>query len=137
MVKRDILRRKLEALSGNLEILKRLQRYSLEEFISDPERYGSAERFLQLSVEVLDDIGSHIIADDSLGEIDTYSDIPRLLHAHNFIDAKAREHWIKMIAFRNLLVHSYAKIDRSVVHTILNCDLKDLESLAQKFSTLL
>jgi len=137
MVKAELLRRKLEALQNNLDILNRLQRYEVQEFINDPERYGSAERFLQLSIEILDDIGSHIISDESIGVIDTYSDIPRMLFGKSYISEQSRESWLMMIGFRNLLVHGYAKIDRAVVHRILKEDLSDIEQLAKEFSKLL
>ncbi len=137
MVKADLLRRKLEALEENLGFLRHSQRYTLEEFIADPERYGSTERFLQLSIEILDDIGSHVISDESLGTIDSYSDIPRILFDKKHISAECRETWLTMIGFRNLLVHGYAKVDRAVVYGILKEDLSDFEQVARELSALL
>ena len=59
MVDRELLQRRLERLDEYLAILRRLQRYTLDQFLADPERYGSAEVFLQLAIELLDDPGSH------------------------------------------------------------------------------
>jgi uncharacterized protein YutE (UPF0331/DUF86 family) len=137
MVKHELLRRKLAALGETLQILKKCSRYSLEEFISEPERYGSAERFLQVAIEILDDIGSHIVSDDGLGSIDNYADIPRLLFANGRIGEKSRESWIQMIGFRNLLVHGYAKIDRSIVYRVVCEGLADIERLEGELAQLL
>jgi len=81
MVRREVLLRRLQKLDEYLRILHRLQRYSRDKFLSDPERYGSAERFLQLAIETLTDLGDHVIADLELGVVDWYSDVPRLLHS--------------------------------------------------------
>lgn len=45
MIENDILQRRLRSLDETLEILESLRGYTLEEFLAQPERYGSAERF--------------------------------------------------------------------------------------------
>ncbi|MHC1745517.1 MAG: DUF86 domain-containing protein, partial [Syntrophobacteraceae bacterium] len=58
-MRHEVLRRRLDRLDEYLSILKALRRYSLPEFLENPERYGSAERFLQLCIEAVTDIGNH------------------------------------------------------------------------------
>lgn len=137
MVKANILRKRLRKLDEYLSILRRLQQYKFDEFASDPERYGSAERFLHLAIEATLDIGNHIIADDNLGEVDWYSDIPHILAEHHYIDAALKETWIKMIGFRNILVHQYTDIDRKIVYNVLQSRLEDIEALEAAFAKLL
>lgn len=137
MVRKDIISRKLNQLEENISILKKLRKYTKTEFLSEPERYGSAERFLQLAIEIIADIGSHIISDNKYGEVDTYADIARILCKKKHITTKQRERWISMVGFRNILVHGYTKIDRSVVFSVLQNNLKDLESLSKQFAKLL
>ena len=79
MLNPEVIRRRLQRVDEYLDILAGLQRYSLDDFLADPERYGSAERFLHLAFEALLDAGSHVIAELDLGAIETYSDIPRIL----------------------------------------------------------
>ena len=52
-----------------LAILRQLQKYSYDEFVSNPERYGSVERFLQLAIEPINDLGNHVVAESGLGNI--------------------------------------------------------------------
>lgn len=49
MVRSEVIRKRLQKLDEYLEILTGLQKYTLDEFMSTPEYYGSAERFLQLA----------------------------------------------------------------------------------------
>jgi Uncharacterized conserved protein, COG2445 len=107
MVRPDVIRKRLEKLDEYLAILRQLQKYSYDEFVSNPERYGSAERFLQLAIESINDLGNHVVAESGLGNVDWYSDIPHRLREGGLIDASQEETWIKMIGFRNILVHDY------------------------------
>lgn len=61
MVRPEIIRKRLNKLDEYLAILQNARRYSWEEFVGDPERYGSVERFLHLSLETLQDMGNHVI----------------------------------------------------------------------------
>ena len=69
MVRQQVISKRLKKLDEYLVILNKLRRYSYEEFISDPEHYGSVERFLQLALETIADIGNYIISDLELGEV--------------------------------------------------------------------
>lgn len=137
MVRAEVLRKRLNKLDEYLAILYRLRRYTYEEFVADPERYGSAERFLQLAIEALLDLGNHVIADLHLGTVEWYSDIPRLLHEAGYIDAELRETWTRMIGFRNVLVHDYLDVDRRLVYEALQQRLGDFEALRLVFVRLL
>ncbi|MDZ7750219.1 MAG: DUF86 domain-containing protein [Gammaproteobacteria bacterium] len=137
MVRPEVIRRRLERLSQDLQVLERLARYDLDEFMDEPEHYGSAERFLQLSLEALLDMGSHVIADEGLGMVNQSRDIPRLLCENGYIDAGLETRWIRMIGFRNLLVHDYLEIDRKRVHAILREGLDDLRTLQRVFAQFL
>ncbi len=137
MVRPDVIRKRLEKLDEYLAILRQLQRYSYDEFVANPERYGSAERFLQLAIESLNDVGNHVVAESGLGTVDWYSDIPRRLREAGLIDSSQEETWIKMIGFRNILVHDYLKIDRKIVFRVLQDNLGDLEAFKQVFARFL
>ncbi len=133
MIRPEIIRRRLEKLDEYLAILRQLQRYSYDEFAANPERYGSAERFLHLAIESLNDLGNHVIAESGLCTVEWYSDIPSRLCEAGVISTEMRDVWIRMIGFRNILVHDYLKIDRSIVFHVLQENLNDLEALKRIF----
>lgn len=137
MVRPDVIHKRLGKIEEYLAILKAIQRYPKEQFLADPEKYGSAERFLQLTIEALNDIGGHLVADLNLGVVDSASDIPRLLCEKGHVGEELREIWIRMIGFRNILVHDYLDVDRVVVHQVLSDNLKDVQALMRIFARFL
>ncbi len=133
MVRAEVIRKRLNKLDEYLGILRGLQRYTFEEFVGDPERYGSAERFLQLAIEAITDMGGHVIAELNLGVVNWYSDIPTILAEKGHIPADLQEKWIRMLGFRNILVHEYLDVDRRIVYEVLQERLEDIEAFKQVF----
>ena len=133
MVKSVILVKRLKKLDGYLSILEKMKSHTKEEFLKNPEFYGSAERFLHLSIEALLDIGNHIIADQNLGEVRWYRDIPEILEKQGIISEAQKDLWIKMIGFRNALVHEYLDIDRNIVYDVLHKNLNDIKNIRDRF----
>lgn len=137
MIRAEVIRKRLNKLDEYLSILRAIRRYEWEEFIRNPEHYGSAERFLQLAIEAVNDVGNHIIAALDLGTVNWYSDIPLILEEKGYISPVLRERWIRMIGFRNALVHDYLEIDRRIVYEALQGGLEDLEALREVFARFL
>ncbi len=137
MVRREVIRKRLQRLETYLQVLDALAAYSEQEFLASPERYGSAERFLQLAIEATIDIGNHLVADLRLGQVEAARDVPCLLAEAGKIPPQLRETWIRMIGFRNILVHDYLDIDRHIVYDVLQHHLTDLRLLMQTFAAFL
>jgi uncharacterized protein YutE (UPF0331/DUF86 family) len=74
------------------------------------------------------------VADDELGEVNWYSDIPRILAQDGYIDSETEEMWVSMIGFRNVLVHQYADIDRQIVYDVLQNQLEAFQILRHFFA---
>ena len=130
----EIIRKRLDALQRYIVILRKISTYSLQEFLEEPEHYGSAERFLQLSVEALSDLGNHVVSDLRLGAVDTYADIPDSLASAGIISVEQRAIWVRMIGFRNLLVHDYLQVDRTIVYDVLQHRLQDMDEIGRVFA---
>ena len=137
MVQAEIIRRRLDALTEHLSVLERLATYSETAFLEEPERYGAAERFLQLSLEAFLDLGNHVIADLELGPVEKSRDIPAILQQQGYLDAELAETWLRMIGFRHILVHAYLDLDRHQVYEILQHHLDDLRALQAVFAAFL
>lgn len=137
MVRPEVIRKRLNKLDDYLSILYNLRKYSFDDFVSDPEHYGSAERFLHLAIEAILDMGNHVIADMDLGIVNWYSDIPSILAEKGYIDSDQEKNWLQMIGFRNTLVHDYLDIDRSIVYDILQNHLEDIEAAKRIFAQFL
>jgi len=137
MVKRDVIFKRLNKLDEFLQILYGLQKYSFEEFLSDPEHYGSVERFLHLAIETTLDIGNHVVSDLGLGDVNSYSDIAYSMEEKGYISVELREKWLRIIGFRNVLVHQYIEVNPKIVYDVLQNKLGDLEELKKAFAVFL
>jgi len=125
----DVFERRTRRFLEVLAILDRIARTPWERFRDDPEKYGSAERFLQVAVEILDDLGAHLVARDGLGGVERYADVPKRLHEAAVIPADQADLWRRMIGFRNVVVHDYLDVDRAIVFDVLQRHLDDLRAL--------
>jgi uncharacterized protein YutE (UPF0331/DUF86 family) len=134
MVRPEVVRKRLAKIEESLAILKTLQSHDFEEFVRKPELYGSAERFLHLAIEALIDVGNHVVSDLEMGPVNWYSDIPNLLHTKGHLSLEQKELFLKMIGFRNALVHDYCDIDRRIVYDILQNRLDDIRGLMTAFA---
>jgi len=65
-------------------------------------------------------IQNHIIADENLGKVEFYSDIPKILYDNKYIGDELRDVFIKIIGFRNILVHDYLDIDLDIVYEVID-----------------
>lgn len=130
----EIIRKRLLKLEEYLNILQRTSKYSFEEFSTEPARYASAERFLHLCIEAINDIGNRVVADEHLGEVNWQSDIPRLLSESGYLSPDLADTWIRMIGFRNVLVHNYLEIDHKIVYDVIANQLHELRQLMDIFS---
>lgn len=74
-----LMREKLSRLEEYLRFLRELKAASLEAFMTDFRSRGAAERYLQLAIESVIDIGSEIISFLQLRRPERYRDIPPIL----------------------------------------------------------
>lgn len=74
-------------------------------------------------------MGNHIVADESLGAVSWKTDIPARLFEHGYIGSDLNKEWIKMIGFRNALVHDYVDVDRQIVFRVLQSKLPVFEEI--------
>lgn len=137
MIRNDSVLPRLKKLDEYLNILRMLRQYNKQEFLDDPEHYGSAERFLHLTIEVLNDVGNHIVADQNWGDVEWYSDIPSRLYEHDVIDQSMTERWKQMIGFHNILVHDYVDLDHKRVYDVIQDNLDDIEEIKRALTSLL
>jgi uncharacterized protein YutE (UPF0331/DUF86 family) len=82
-------------------------------------------------------MASHVVAENDWGSVNAARDLPRLFLRHGFIDQKSEHRWERMIGFRNILVHDYLEVNRTLVYEVLQDDLPDLRALEKIFARFL
>lgn len=116
---------KLGRLDEYLGYLKEIQKAKRSIFVSDHHFYGLAERYLQLSIEILLDIGKLIIISERLRKPEDNRDIFVVLNENKVISPRLGNRLIGIANFRNILVHDYESIDREIIYRKLQKNTPD------------
>lgn len=117
---------KLQRLDEYLAYLGEIQKVNKKSFLSDYHFYGLAERYFQLAIEVLLDVGKLIIISEGFRRPEDNQDVFSVLRERNVISEDLTARLMGIANFRNILVHDYEKTDREVVYQKLQKNLGDL-----------
>lgn len=128
-MKQEDVQTKLDIIPENLEKLKILRSKSYEEFVSDFRNIDSALHRLQVSIQALIDIGGYIVASLGLKTPSSNAEIIEILRDSGYIDKQKAEAYIKMIQFRNRVVHIYNSVDVEMLYRILVDEIQDIKDL--------
>jgi uncharacterized protein YutE (UPF0331/DUF86 family) len=126
MVDRDLILRKLADLDLYLGQVSEYRAISADEYRRDWKTQRIVERTLQMAIEVCVDVANHVIADRGLRVPATYSEAFDVLAEAGLLPGPQREAMVRIVGFRNVLVHEYARVDAEIVVRILREHLEDL-----------
>lgn len=132
----ELIRGKLTELETYVRELENLQTYTLDELRTNLPRLWSVIHGLQLSIQILLDVGNHLLADLGVKAKD-YTEIIDKLGEMGVLPAEFAEEIRGMAGFRNVLVHGYASLDVARVHQTLPNNLNDFLKFAHHISSYL
>lgn len=124
---KESLQFKINRIRKNLKELQKLGKVSYRNYIKDGHSPVLAERYLQVAIEAMLDIGSHIIAEEGLGEPLEYRDVFQILCQARILPKARLQHFQNMVGLRNRIVHLYETIDHKLIHQFLQKNLQDFE----------
>lgn len=130
MVDADVLRRRLDALTGYLARLERFRSLPREKFVADPDVHHLAERYLHLAIESVLDMANHLISDAGLEAPETYRDGFAILARAGVISPELGRRLQLWAGLRNVLVRAYLAIDHGLAWDAVAHDLDDLRGFA-------
>ena len=116
---------KLQRLDEYLGYLKDIQKVNKKSFLKDYHFFGLAERYLQLSIEVVLDVGKLLLVEKNIERPENSREIFALLCDHKVFSKKLAQNLMGIAGFRNILVHDYEKIDREIVYEKLQENYDD------------
>jgi uncharacterized protein YutE (UPF0331/DUF86 family) len=122
----ELVKKKLGQVDAWLVELRTLARPDAIE--TDVKERRFVEHTLQIVLQACQDVASHVVSDDRLGEPRTNQELFDLLAAAGWIDATLAGSMRRAIGFRNLLVHGYAAVDPRIVRDVLDSRLGDVEA---------
>lgn len=134
LVNQLIMERLFSLIKGYLNDLKPVRDISFSQYSKDIRLQRFVERTLQIAIEACLDAGNHIISDEGFREPQDNRDIFRILRENGIISEGLQKKLENMASFRNLIVHSYAKIDNEIVFGILKKRMSDMETFMKVVS---
>ena len=115
-----------------LERLEDLKKMTLDDFLSDPHKIGSAKYSFVVAIESMIDLCNHIITKNGYRTPEDYADTFRVLFEKGAFDEAFINTLIRMARFRNRLVHVYWKVDDREIYNILQSNLQDIPIFLRK-----
>ena len=128
----EIYHRKFELLEdslGKLTAIKKETR-TLERYRLSWKDRDSVERNLQKIIEAIIDIGKMLIAEKRFREPANNREVFQILEENGMFDSEFIPLLDKMIGMRNIIVHSYDRIDDSIIFGVLKKNLTDIKKLS-------
>jgi len=122
-----------DVVTNKIQSIQRCVQRAREEYEAD--RAGFAANYSHQDAALLNvlrgcetaiDLANFVIRMYKLGIPASSRDSFRLLHAQRIIDDRLLDRLIKMVAFRNTLVHQYTKMDIRIVQAVIVSGLDDL-----------
>ncbi|MGQ9554628.1 MAG: type VII toxin-antitoxin system HepT family RNase toxin [Anaerolineae bacterium] len=107
----DVIHERLAKLEEVTNVLGQLQGMDGPALRADPFKLYTVERGLQVAIECILDISSHIIAASGCRKPQDYTEVIDLLVELGVIPHPFGEHIRPLAGLRNLLVHMYLKVD--------------------------
>lgn len=119
-----LVAKKLAAIETAVVELRTLARP--ERLTTDIREARFVERTLQLAIQGLLDVASHIVSDDRLGEPATNKELVMLLARAGWLSSDQVPMLVRLIGFRNILVHNYDTVDLAIVRDVLEHHLDEV-----------
>ena len=120
----DLLLKKLAFIETCLMELRTLS--NPEALDKDVKERRFVEHTLQVCLQAVQDVASHIVADERLGEPETNQALFHLLQGAGWINAQLADALSAAIGFRNVLVHGYTVVNLNIVRDVLAHRLDDI-----------
>jgi uncharacterized protein YutE (UPF0331/DUF86 family) len=128
----DIYTRKFDLIEESIKKLSELRRENptLDKYRRSWKDKDSAERNLQKVIEAIIDLGKMLIADKKLREPSNNREVFQILEEERLFPSELMPLIDKMIGMRNVLVHSYNRVDDSIIYRVLKKNLFDIKKLS-------
>lgn len=131
MVDKPLIWKKLERIETYLKQIRLKKDPGSDLFDKDRDLQSIILFNLIQAIQACLDIGSHIISDMGWESPGTQAGIFESLAEHKVITKPLSEKMIRMVGFRNRIVHEYEKIDMKIVHEVWKRHTKDIEGFCK------
>jgi len=128
---------KLIRLKEVIEHLEEIKKTSRKDFVLNALLQAATERFFILAIEIITDIGNHLLV-EKIGKSGTsYENIIEQLGAHKLIPPAVAKRNAGMAGFRNMLIHAYDEVEPTLVYKFLEDGPNEFRAFAKAFAKFL
>lgn len=128
----DVILNKKESIERCLRQIRRYYRLPSDvEFAEDHLKQDAIAINMQRACEQSIDVANHLVKTLKLGLPKDSRDSFQLLADHKIVPRELAANLIKMIGFRNILVHEYQQLDLDLMVDVIENHLDDLLLLTQ------
>lgn len=124
MTDQELLEKKLAFIETCLRELESLANPSAIE--TDIKERRFIEHTLQICVQAAQDVASHIVSDEKLGEPATNLELFTLLAGAGWLDERLARAMRAAVGFRNVVVHGYTAVDPVILRDLVENHLSDI-----------
>lgn len=136
MVRTEFVRRKLHLITEDLVRLVRFKDETLVALVADDLRLAAVERLLERIVMRAVDVNEHLLSElaspDARCARLSYRDTFLMLADLGVYPADFAERIAASAGLRNILVHDYNDLDRSILHRSIGACLRDYASYVEQ-----
>ncbi len=133
----DIIRGRIQFIEDSLKSLESLAAYPFDEFEDDFRNVESAKHLLQVAIESMLDICTHIVARLRIGVPNDDRETLALLEDKGLLPSTHVATYQSMNAFRNRVVHLYQDVNMREIYRILQEDLDDFRMFIADVQTII
>ncbi len=125
---------RIQKMEEYLKYLKDISQNVTDEkqFISDFHFFGLAERYLQLSIQVIIDVVQMIVVEEGFNRPEDNQEAISLLYNKGIMSEKLASSLDGIVGFRNILVHEYGKIDHRKIYDYLRNEMDALDEFKKE-----
>ncbi len=124
----DIILNKAAELSRCLSRIREEYIGHEQVFETEMRRQDSVVLNLTRACETAIDLANHIVKTRKLGIPQTARESFELLQGAEILSADLCQRMKNMVGFRNIAIHSYARLNVQIIRSIVEHDLKDFEA---------
>lgn len=124
MTDQELLEKRLAFIETCLRELESLANPSAIE--TDLKERRFIEHTLQICVQAAQDVASHIVSDEKLGEPATNLELFTLLARAGWLDERLARAMRAAVGFRNVVVHGYTAVDPVILRDVVENHLSDI-----------
>lgn len=132
--RRLTIARKLKKLDEVIRQLEWVKTYKRDEFLSNKVLQAATERFFILGIEIITDVGDHLLTEKKNVSSESYDEIISELGRTKLVPVPLAKRNAGMARFRNLLVHVYDIIEPKLVYGYLQKAPREFRAFAKAFA---